>query len=414
MTGAPSPRILVLDDDTTMLQLLSRKLADRGFTQVTVCTDGHDALQQLDHPDGPPDLIVSDLNMPKMDGAEFVRKLGERGYSGSLILMSGENDERVLRSATILVQAHRMTLLGHLTKPFPRDTLAELLRKWSPPQQGQPLAADRTYSAGELGAAMTRGELVNHYQPQVAVASGRVVAVETLVRWRHPADGMVLPDQFIGVAEESGLIDELTRIVLAAALTHARVWQQEESGLRIAVNLSMENLISLDFPDFVAGQAVAAGVAPASVVLEVTESRLMRDLRVPLEILTRLRMKGFHLSIDDFGTGHSSLAQLRDLPFDELKVDQGFVHRACADSTVRAIFEASLGLATQLGMAAVAEGVEDRDDWNFLRTTGCDFAQGFFIGRPMPAADLPAWMEDWRARARHEVAAERPPEQSSR
>ena len=125
-------------------------------------------------------------------------------------------------------------------------------------------------------------------------------------------------------------------------------------------------------------------------MLEVTESRLMADLRAPLEVLTRLRLKRFGLSIDDFGTGHSSLAQLRDMPFDELKIDRGFVHRAHSDPTLRAIFEANLNLARQLGMEVVAEGVEDREDWDFLRGSGCDLAQGYFIARPMPAADLPA------------------------
>jgi EAL domain-containing protein (putative c-di-GMP-specific phosphodiesterase class I) len=138
------------------------------------------------------------------------------------------------------------------------------------------------------------------------------------------------------------------------------------------------------------------------VVLEVTESQLMRDRRAPLEILTRLRLKRFRLSIDDFGTGHSSLAQLRDIPFDELKIDQSFVHGAWNNATVRAMFDASLGLAKQLDMEIVAEGVEDRDDWDFLRKTECDIAQGYFIARPMPAADLPEWIKSWEIRAHEE------------
>ena len=131
----------------------------------------------------------------------------------------------------------------------------------------------------------------------------------------------------------------------------------------------------------------------------------MQDTRAPLEILTRLRLKRFRLSIDDFGTGHSSLAQLRDIPFDELKIDQGFVHRAWADETLRAMYDASLSLARQLGMEVVAEGVEDRNDWELLRRTGCDMAQGTFMSRPMLAAELPAWAESWRERVRNESLA---------
>jgi EAL domain-containing protein (putative c-di-GMP-specific phosphodiesterase class I) len=132
------------------------------------------------------------------------------------------------------------------------------------------------------------------------------------------------------------------------------------------------------------------------VELEVTETRLMEDLRTPLEILSRLRLKRFRLSIDDFGIGNSSLAQLRDLPFDELKIDQSFVHGASGNDKLRAMFDHSLGLAKQLGMEVVAEGVEDQADWDFVCKTGCDIAQGYFIARPMPAADLPAWIQTGR------------------
>ena len=128
-----------------------------------------------------------------------------------------------------------------------------------------------------------------------------------------------------------------------------------------------------------------------------TESQLMKSLSVSLEILTRLRLKRFSLSIDDFGTGHSSLSQLRDITFDELKVDQGFVHGAASNNTLRAIYHASLGLTKQLGMKTVAEGVEDRSDWDFLRSTGCDMAQGYFIAKPMPASEIPDWISAWEA-----------------
>jgi EAL domain-containing protein (putative c-di-GMP-specific phosphodiesterase class I) len=160
----------------------------------------------------------------------------------------------------------------------------------------------------------------------------------------------------------------------------------------------MDTLVALDFPDEVAGAARKAGVSPSKLILEVTESQLMRDSLVLLDIATRLRLKRIGLSIDDFGTGYSSLAQLRDIPFDELKLDRGFVHGAWNNASLRAILQANLEMARQLGLRSVAEGVEDRHDWDFLRSLGCELAQGYFIARPMPADQLEGWLAEWRGR----------------
>lgn len=391
-------RILVLDDEPFMLKLLGRVLANLGFSQVTTCDSGRGALEWIDRPNSPPDLILLDLNMPEMDGIEFMRHLVERRYTGSIILVSGE-DERMLQTAEKLMRAHKIPSLGHLRKPVNPEDLSALLEKWMPPYLGGPRAAKKAYGADEVRTAIINGELVNYYQPKVDVASGKVVGVESLVRWRHPQDGMVFPDQFIGMAEEHGLIDDLTRSVVSEAFAQARIWQDEGLHLRVALNISMNNLASLEFADYVTAAAAGAGIKPDDIVLEVTESQLMKDLSAPLEILSRLRLKRFSLSIDDFGTGHSSLTQLRDIPFDELKIDQGFVHGAANNDTLRAIYSASLGLAQQLGMKTVAEGVEDRGDWDFLRSTGCDLAQGYFIAKPMPAGEIPGWITTWETRA---------------
>jgi EAL domain-containing protein (putative c-di-GMP-specific phosphodiesterase class I)/ActR/RegA family two-component response regulator len=396
-------KILLLDDETFMLKLISRVLTNLGYSEVSSFDSGLAALESFESPNSPPDLVLMDLNMPEMDGIEFIRHLVERRYTGSLILISGE-DERMLLTAEKLVRTHQITVLGHLHKPIKPEALSALLEHWGPHLQYASHASKRVYEAGAVRAAIHSGELVNYYQPKVMVSTGRVVGVETLVRWRHPEDGMVFPDQFIGVAETNGLIDDLTRVVLTDALAQIRLWEDAGMVFQVAVNVSMDNLKALDFPDFVAGLAANAGVSPQRVILEVTESRLMEDLRVALEILMRLRLKRFRLSIDDFGTGHSSMSQLRDIPFDELKIDQGFVHGAYSNERVRAIYNASLSLARQLGMEIVAEGVEDRDDWNFLCQTGCERAQGYFIAKAMPAADLPAWMEAWQERVSGELA----------
>lgn len=396
-------RILALDDEPFILKLMGRMLMNLGFTNVTLCENGAAALEHVDRPGQAPELILCDLNMPEMDGIEFLRKLMEHSYTGSLILISGE-DKRALQATEKLALAHGITLLGTLHKPASPQALGELIARWKP-RQRQAQAPRRCYGPEEVRRAIDNGELRNYFQPQVLVASGQVVGVECLVRWLHPDDGMVFPDQFIGVAEEHGLIDALTRVVITNALAQVRRWRDRHLLHRMAINVSMDNLSSLDFVDYVTAQVAAAGISAQDIVLEVTESRLMQDLRAPLEILTRLRLKRLRLSIDDFGTGHSSLAQLRDVPFDELKIDRGFVHGAATQETPRAIYGASLGLARELGMDTVAEGVEDRADWDLVRQTGCDLAQGYFIARPMAAEDLSAWVQSWNQRLQREQLA---------
>jgi len=319
------------------------------------------------------------------------------GYAGGLVLVSGE-DARILQTAGHLAKAHQLNLLGILQKPVLPDQLRKLMDGSLSSAVARHSPAPRRYGPDELQRAIAGGELQNYYQPKVSLTSGAVIGVESLVRWQHPTDGMVFPDQFIATAEANNLIDDLTNEVLAIALRQCRLWQNAGLDLQVAVNISMDNLSAVEFPDIVMRAVAAAGVSATSLTLEVTESQLMVDTLAPLDILTRLRLKRIGLSIDDFGTGYSSLAQLRDAPFDELKVDKGFVNGACRAPSLRAIVEASLSMARQLEMRTVAEGVEDRDDWDYLRAIGCDVAQGYFIAKPMPGEHLSGWIRSWEAR----------------
>lgn len=388
-------KILVIDDEPFALRLVTRQLQSLGFTDVTTHEHATDAVRTLERDAAAADLILLDLQMPEMDGIEFVRHLARLGFAGGLVFVSGE-DQRIVRTASTLARAYALEVRGLISKPADPEQLRALLEAPAPGPKAPPARQYKLYAPREIEGAMSRGELVNHYQPQVEFASGTVVGVETLVRWNHPTDGLVLPEQFVGVAEEHGLIHRLTRLVLAEALRQARRWQDEGSPIVVAVNASMENFSALDFPEFIESAVRAAGVANRQLVLEVTESRLAGDDLMALDIFTRLRLKHFGLSIDDFGTGHSSLAQLRNIPFDELKIDQGFVHGADRDPSALAIVEASLGMARQLGLTTVAEGIEDYADWRHLRRLGCEVGQGFFIARPMPADTFDVWHRGWR------------------
>jgi EAL domain-containing protein (putative c-di-GMP-specific phosphodiesterase class I)/FixJ family two-component response regulator len=391
-----SGKVLLVDDDPTMLAILRNELAGFGRKDVQSCGSAREALTLVQVQSDAYGLVFCDLRMPDMDAVELVRELARVGYAGELVLVSDE-DLRILETVRILASAYGVHVLGVLQRPITSEQMGRVLAA-APRRAHQPRALRKKFSADELRAGIESGQLENHYQPKVELAGARVVGMETLVRWAHPAHGLVYPDQFIGTAEEHGLIGRLTFCVLTRSLLQSRQWRDAGIDLRVAVNVSVEDLVALDFPDVVARVAIETGVPLSSLVLEVTESRLMKHPLAALEILTRLRLKGIGLSIDDFGTGHSSLTQLRDIPFDELKVDQGFVHGAHRDGSRRAILEASLGMARQLGIASVAEGVEDLDDWNFLRNGGCDMAQGYFIARPMPAAAVPGWLAEWELR----------------
>ncbi len=280
-------KIILLDDDPFVLKLLSNQLASLGFGDVTALEHPHDALALLEQDTGAFDMVLLDLQMPDMDGIEFARHLMRLQYAGGLILISGEG-QRVLHTVEKLANAHKLRVLGALHKPIATEQLKGVIER-------APQILDRTpgknYAPDELQHALINHELINYYQPQVALDSGCVFGVEALVRWQHPRDGLVFPGQFISTAEEHGLIDDLTRMVLTDALQQARRWLDEGIVLKVAVNISMDNLLTLDFADYVTHQIEKAGIPLNSIVLEVTESRLMKDPLIPLDILTRLRLK---------------------------------------------------------------------------------------------------------------------------
>ncbi len=398
-------RMLVVDDEPFMCHLLVKQLAKLGYDDVLAQHSAKDALQVLSKQLHGIDLVFCDLQMPGMDGIEFVRQLVHLGYRGGLVLVSGE-DWRIIATAENLALHHRLKVLGGMQKPVSQAALKAImvraLAHQSALQQSGPLLSESprrpSYDVAALRQALDSGELVNYYQPKVSLRDGQLLGVETLVRWQHPDDGLVLPDQFIQVAEEAGLIDQLTQQVLRAALQQVRSWNDEGMALQVAVNISMDNLASLDFPDRIESLLHELGVPASALMLEVTESRVMSDPLASLDILTRLRIKKISLSIDDFGTGHSSLRQLHDIPFNELKIDGSFVRGVSHDSYARTIVEASLNLAQQLGLKTVAEGVEQPEDWCFLREAGCDVAQGWLIARAMPAEHLSGWVETWQGR----------------
>jgi diguanylate cyclase len=241
---------------------------------------------------------------------------------------------------------------------------------------------------GGLRRALERDELVLHYQPKADLATGQIRSVEGLVRWQHPEHGLLGPGEFIPLAERTGLIHPLTRWVLAAALDQAARWQRAGLHLSVAVNISTRCLLDPTFPDQVASQLTAWQLPSKLLVLEITESAVMADPARALEVLGRLHTLGVGLAVDDFGTGYSSMAYLKELPVDELKIDRSFVIQMADSPSDAVIVRSTIDLGHNLGLRVVAEGVETQHAWQELSALGCDVAQGYYLGRPMPAAEL--------------------------
>ncbi len=265
--------------------------------------------------------------------------------------------------------------------------------------EDDPHSRARLQTLEALRDALARGELVCHFQPKVTVADGATRSVEALVRWQHPTRGLLAPDTFLPLAEQTGLMRPLTLAVLDQTLRRLRAWRAQGRDLTVAVNLSVTNLLDTDLPGDVDRLLRTHDVPAAALVLEITESVLMADSRRAGSVVAALRGLGVGLSIDDYGTGYSSLSYLQDLPVDELKLDRTFVARCTADPRSAAIVRSTVDLAHSLGLRLVAEGVEDTATLERLRAYGCDVAQGFLHSRPLPADELERWLDTHRAPA---------------
>lgn len=245
---------------------------------------------------------------------------------------------------------------------------------------------------GELRGAIQSDELVLHFQPSLDLDTGEVHSCEALVRWMHPEHGLMPPGEFIELAEVSGLIQPMTRWVIDEALRQTRVWLDHGLQLKVGVNLSVRNLYDRDLVPFISDLLIERGVDAGLLKLEVTESELMDDPLLALEVLGKLKALGASTSIDDFGTGYSSLAYLKHLPIDELKIDKSFVGNMVNDESDLTIVRSTIDLSHNLGLDVVAEGVEDGDTLRRLRDLGCDRAQGYFVSRPVPANVFTDWV----------------------
>ena len=390
MTGN---RLLLIDDEDAIAKTVKVIANGCGFDVETTA----DAAIFLDRvANWPPTHVILDLQMPGKDGVELLRELSDLRYAGRIIIASGAGG-RIVDAARRLGAERGLDIVATLLKPFRAAEMRDLLTCLA--------IADPVWeSESALRLAIAQNQIFLCYQPKIDLKTGRMVGLEALVRWRHPVQGDLFPDQFIPLAERSGLIQELTWKVIEIGLDQIAEWGTAVD-VSLAINLSGANLRDLCFVEQLNEQCITRGVDPGRIVLELTETFAMIDPLNAMEILTRLRLKGFALSIDDFGTGYSSLSQLARLPFSEIKVDKSFVMQADSSPEARVIIKSIIDLAHNLGLHVIAEGVESAPIQKIVTGLGCDLAQGYHISRPLTADRVIPWHDDWQARQAIETGA---------
>lgn len=381
--------LLIMDDDLD-ISAFFRDVAETLDFRVRVLNEPayfFDTVAEVD-----PDLIILDLQMPRHDGIELLRGLSGRGCRSKLLIASGL-DSRVLTTAEQLAATLGLNIAGSFCKPIEVDALRALLRAHK--QQ------DRNLTSDDLAHAIASGQLVVHYLPQVThKGSGRwiIEGAEALVRWRHEEYGLIYPDDFIGLAEDNGLIVALTDYVFRSAMEQARVWFNSGMYMNLALNLSAEFLSDLEFPDRMLSLIREMGLDSSLITLELTETSALVDPELAMDILARLRVKHINVCLDDFGVGHSSLTHLYRMPFNELKLDNAFIEDMKSSEDACQTVEGLIYLAHKLKMQVCAEGVEDDATFRTLERMGCDKMQGHYFGPALPAKDLEHVRANWNAR----------------
>ena len=380
-------RLLVLDDDPDMCALVVSAATSAGY-QAKSSTDFGGFKASLT-PDT--SVVVLDLMMPEVDGIQVLRYLSSQHYASDIILISGY-DKKVLKVAGELAGALGLSVRASVQKPVNLKSLQEILAKRGDAKQASLADArgnDSSTDPESLRRAIADEQLFVHYQPQYYIGTRKLAGVEALVRWRHPTMGVLPAAAFIDAFETSGLVDELTWLMIRKILADKKMSGWGKDRIAVSLNISTRSLRDLSLPEKLLSVITDHGGQPSDFILEITESGLIRELHTALDVLARMRLKGFGLSIDDFGTGYAMLQQLQRVPARELKLDMSFTRSMLHDESANIIVRKTLELAHDLDMHVVAEGVETDEQLRALGEYGCEVAQGYLLGKPGPIEALP-------------------------
>ncbi|MEM9330881.1 MAG: EAL domain-containing response regulator [Pseudomonadota bacterium] len=385
--------VLVIDDDPTQIAILTAYFAGLGIHRIESANNAAMALSKILNEENTFDLIVSDLQMPEMDGLEFLRHLNAQKFKGDLVIMSGV-EHNLLEHAAKLAKMHRLNLIGQIQKPLNKTSLEDVFLRVGTIESAREKSNSLVLTQGDFITGMEDREILPYFQPKVDLRDGRIVGAEALARWKKPGVGYIRPEVFIEFASENGWIEELTiyllKMTLEASLTFLRV----NPNLRFAVNLAPSMMHQIALPDQLKSTIEAYGISAENISFEITENSILNLDASTLEVLSRLRIHNFDVAIDDFGTGSSNIQTLRDFPYSELKIDKSFISNVTKNAFSKETVNAAVALAKEQSMRIVAEGVEDVQTLEYVQSLGIEHAQGYLFAKALPEDDYLSFISE--------------------
>ncbi|MDR6917901.1 EAL domain-containing protein (putative c-di-GMP-specific phosphodiesterase class I)/ActR/RegA family two-component response regulator [Pseudomonas sp. 3296] len=388
---AGSTSVLLVEDHAFQREYVAQQLRTDIGVEVACASNGIQALEMLSVKRY--DLVICDLAMPDMDGIVFIKRLAELNEKPDLVVLSSQ-PVSLIQLVERLATSLGFRQLSALSKPLNTGELSAAMRRFdrirrspelnSPGGAATPMPADSVdVLEGLIGKQFTAW-----YQPQHDIETSRIVGVEVLARWNHPTKGVLLPSVFLSTIISSGWINHLNSILLEKALRAQAAWRKMGWPLTLSFNIPVSLLSEESLPERLLAIVEHCGGDPATLMLELTETTETDDFSDYLAGAARLKLKGFKLSIDDYGTGYSSLLNLMSVPFDEIKIDRVFVHGAHKSPVAQVALESSIALAKRLNIKVVAEGIEDLRDLELLKKLGCGTVQGYLFSKPMAESAL--------------------------
>ncbi len=384
----PHQNILVIDDDPIARTIFLSYFASTGIEKTYEAENGLEALKIVQSMQGEFDLVICDLNMPEMDGFEFLQQLRDLSFNGELVIVSGEHVS-ILQSAEKLAGAYDLNVRAAVSKPLSKQMLDSTFKSETP-------CADTTPKADPIDQKSLQRNIKEHrvtayYQPRADVKTGKIICAVALARCQDFNLGIVSADQFIPVAEETDLLGDLTGVVLTQVFNQFKAWNSRGILINFAVNVGHVQFVAEGFPLYLSKILHDFAIEPARLSIEIAEQAVYQDFTSVMAAAARLRMLGAKICISDFGKGTTDIARLKQIAFNELKINQDIVQNAVTDELKREILQSAPRLATLLGVRLIAAGVETQEQWDLIANSGVHEYQGYHLAKPMAATEFERW-----------------------